>query len=110
MALLLAKEAGRDGPPLEDLIAALVAQQRRCTTVIRRSRREVSAIARQLLADAGQMTSRPERDAAAGDELPKIAAASKGRLLLRYFTENTPEPIHPPPVDEPAASSRRAGG
>ena len=29
----------------------------------------------------------------------KIAAASKGRLLLRYFTENTPEPIHPPPVD-----------
>ena len=29
----------------------------------------------------------------------KIAAASAGRLLLRYFTENTPEPIHPPPVD-----------
>ncbi|HET6237861.1 MAG TPA: MobF family relaxase, partial [Acetobacteraceae bacterium] len=29
----------------------------------------------------------------------KIAAASKGRLLLRYFTEDTPEPIHPPPVD-----------
>jgi hypothetical protein len=29
----------------------------------------------------------------------KIAAASKGRLLLRYFTENTPEPIHPPGVD-----------
>ena len=29
----------------------------------------------------------------------KIAAASKGRLLLRYFTENTPEPIHPAPVD-----------
>ncbi len=30
----------------------------------------------------------------------KIAAASKGRLLLRYFTENTPEPIHPPALDE----------
>jgi len=30
----------------------------------------------------------------------KIAAASKGKLLLRYFTEDTPEPIHPPPVDE----------
>lgn len=29
----------------------------------------------------------------------KIAAASKGKLLLRYFTENTPEPIHPAPVD-----------
>ena len=29
----------------------------------------------------------------------KIAAASKGALLLRYFTENTPEPIHPAPVD-----------
>ena len=29
----------------------------------------------------------------------KIAAASKGRLLLRYFTENTPEPIHPPALD-----------
>jgi hypothetical protein len=28
----------------------------------------------------------------------KIAAASKGRLLLRYFTETTPEPIHPPGV------------
>ena len=34
----------------------------------------------------------------------KIAAASKGRLLLRYFTENTPEPIHPPGVD---AAGRR---
>ncbi|MEO8713915.1 MAG: MobF family relaxase, partial [Acetobacteraceae bacterium] len=29
----------------------------------------------------------------------KIAAASKGRLLLRYFTEDTPEPTHPAPVD-----------
>ena len=29
----------------------------------------------------------------------KIAAASKGRLLLRYFTENTPEPIHAAGVD-----------
>ena len=31
----------------------------------------------------------------------KIAAASKGGLLLRYFTENTPEPTtHKPPIDE----------
>ena len=29
----------------------------------------------------------------------KIAAASKGKLLLRYFTENTPEPIHPPGIE-----------
>lgn len=29
----------------------------------------------------------------------KISAASKGKLLLRYFTEDTPEPIHPPAVD-----------
>ncbi len=29
----------------------------------------------------------------------KIAAASKGKLLLRYFTEDTPEPIHPPALD-----------
>jgi hypothetical protein len=28
----------------------------------------------------------------------KIAAASKGRLILRCFTEDTPEPIHPPAV------------
>jgi hypothetical protein len=29
----------------------------------------------------------------------KIAAASKGVLILRYMTQNTPEPSHPPPVD-----------
>jgi hypothetical protein len=29
----------------------------------------------------------------------KIAAASKGRLILRYMTENTPQPIHPPALD-----------
>jgi hypothetical protein len=29
----------------------------------------------------------------------KIAAASKGALIVRYFTEDTPEPIHPQPVD-----------
>jgi hypothetical protein len=29
----------------------------------------------------------------------KIAAASKGRLVLRYFTENTLEPIHSPALD-----------
>ena len=39
----------------------------------------------------------------------KIAAASKGRILLRYFTENTPEPIHPPGVDA-AGRQLDAGG
>ena len=29
----------------------------------------------------------------------KISAASKGKILLRYFTEDTPEPIHPPALD-----------
>jgi hypothetical protein len=29
----------------------------------------------------------------------KIAAASKGKLLLRYFTEDTPEPIHRTALD-----------
>ncbi len=29
----------------------------------------------------------------------KISAASKGKLLLRYFTEDTPEPIHAAAVD-----------
>ena len=30
----------------------------------------------------------------------KIAAASKGRLVLRYFTEDKPEPTHPQALDE----------
>ena len=38
----------------------------------------------------------------------KIAASSKGRLLLRYFTENTPEPIHAPPVDAAGRQARKA--
>jgi hypothetical protein len=29
----------------------------------------------------------------------KIAAASKGVLILRYMKQNTPEPSHPQPVD-----------
>ena len=29
----------------------------------------------------------------------KIAAASKGVVILRYMTEDTPEPIHPPALD-----------
>ena len=29
----------------------------------------------------------------------KIAAASKGMVILRYMTEDTPEPIHPPALD-----------
>ena len=39
----------------------------------------------------------------------KIAAASAGRLLLRYFTENTPEPIHPAPVDAAGRSLEEGG-
>ena len=29
----------------------------------------------------------------------KIAAGSNGKVLLRYFTEDTPQPIHPPALD-----------
>jgi hypothetical protein len=39
----------------------------------------------------------------------KIAATSKGRLLLRYFTENTPEPIHPPALDEAGRQLEEGG-
>ena len=39
----------------------------------------------------------------------KIAAASKGRLLLRYFTEDRPEPIHPAPVDEAGRQLEEGG-
>jgi ATP-dependent exoDNAse (exonuclease V) alpha subunit len=39
----------------------------------------------------------------------KIAAASKGRLLLRYFTEDKPEPIHPPPLDEAGRQLEEGG-
>jgi hypothetical protein len=39
----------------------------------------------------------------------KIAAASKGRLILRYFTEDTPEPIHPPALDEAGRTLEEGG-
>jgi hypothetical protein len=39
----------------------------------------------------------------------KIAAASKGVLILRYMTENTPEPIHPQPVDEAGRQLEEGG-
>ena len=40
----------------------------------------------------------------------KIAAASKGRLLLRYFTDDTPEPAtHTSPVDEMGRTLEEGG-
>jgi hypothetical protein len=39
----------------------------------------------------------------------KIAAASKGRLILRYFTEDTPEPLHPPALDEAGRTLEEGG-
>jgi hypothetical protein len=39
----------------------------------------------------------------------KIAAASKGVIILRYMTEDTPEPIHPPPVDEAGRQLEEGG-
>jgi len=53
VALLLAKEAGHDGPRLEDLIAALVAQQREMLAALRLLQTDVTAIARQVLEEPG---------------------------------------------------------
>ena len=39
----------------------------------------------------------------------KIAAASKGRLVLRYFTEDKPEPTHPPALDEAGRELEEGG-
>ena len=54
VALLLAKEAGHEGPRLEDVIAALVAQQREMLAALRLLQADVTAIARQVLDDGGQ--------------------------------------------------------
>ena len=54
VALLLAKEAGHDGPPLEDLIAALVAQQRDMLAALRLLQGDVTAIARRVLDEPDQ--------------------------------------------------------
>ena len=43
--LLLAKEGGREGPTLEELLSALIAQQRDMLTGIRRLQTDVCAIA-----------------------------------------------------------------
>ena len=39
----------------------------------------------------------------------KIAAASKGVIILRYMTEDTPEPIHPPALDEAGRQLEEGG-
>ena len=49
VALLLAKEAGHDGPQLEDLVAALVAQQRDVLAALRLLQADVTAIAGRVL-------------------------------------------------------------
>jgi hypothetical protein len=54
VALLLAKEAGHDGPRLEDLIGALVAQQRDMLAALRLLQADVTAIARRVLDDGDQ--------------------------------------------------------
>ena len=48
-ALLLAKEAGHEGPQLEDLIAALLAQQRDMLASLRLLQTDVAAIAKRVL-------------------------------------------------------------
>jgi hypothetical protein len=52
VTLLLAKEAGHEGPRLEDLLAALVAQQREMVAALRAMQSDITAIARRLLDNA----------------------------------------------------------
>ena len=48
--LLLAKEGGREGPTLEELLAVVIAQQRDVLTGVRRLQTDISAIAQYILA------------------------------------------------------------
>ena len=47
--LLLAKEGGREGPTLEELLAVVIAQQRDVLTGVRRLQTDISAIAQYIL-------------------------------------------------------------
>jgi hypothetical protein len=47
--LLLAKEGGREGPTLEELLAVLIAQQRDILTGVRHLQTNISAIAQHVL-------------------------------------------------------------
>jgi hypothetical protein len=47
--LLLAKEGGREGPTLEELLAVLIAQQRDILTGVRHLQTDISAIAQHIL-------------------------------------------------------------
>ena len=49
VAMLLPRDSGEDGPKLEDLIAALVAQQRDTIIAIKRLQGDVTAIADHVL-------------------------------------------------------------
>ena len=47
--LLLAKEGGREGPTLEELLAVLIAQQRDILTGVRHLQTDISAIAQHVI-------------------------------------------------------------
>jgi len=47
--LLLAKEGGREGPTLEELLAVLIAQQRDILTGVRHLHTDISAIAQHVI-------------------------------------------------------------
>jgi hypothetical protein len=57
VAMLLPRESDKDGPKLEDLIAALVAQQRDTIIAIKRLQGDVTAIADHVL---GAGTEQPD--------------------------------------------------
>lgn len=54
VAMLLPRESDRDSPKLEDLIAALVAQQRETIIAIKRLQGDVTAIADHVLGDGAE--------------------------------------------------------
>ena len=51
VAMLLPRDSGKDGPKLEDLLAALVAQLREMLLAIKRLQGDVTAIAEHVLGD-----------------------------------------------------------
>ena len=54
VAMLLPRDSGKDGPKLEDLIAALVAQQRDTIIAIKRLQGDVTAIVDHVLGDGSE--------------------------------------------------------
>jgi hypothetical protein len=90
----------------------LAAIQDQCDlpTIVRRIRDYVRAIGgNRLPAGVSQEQNTHGESSGPGDSsvrARKFAAASKGRLILRYSTADKLEPIHPPTLDEAGCATR----